>query len=171
MGEAWRIAPLADDDIAAVIELAEIIWRHHFSDMISMEQIEHMLARRYTPAIIRAQMHRADAWWDKALADGRLIGFAQYELQLRGQHAPAMKLNQIYVHQACQRRGYGGHLLAHVEQRALGQGCGAVRLNVNRHNIKAIAAYRKYGYVTVEAAVADIGGGFVTDDYVMEKKL
>jgi ribosomal protein S18 acetylase RimI-like enzyme len=48
---------------------------------------------------------------------------------------------------------------------------GALRLNVNKHNIKAIGAYRKSGYETVESVVADIGGGYVMDDYVMAKKL
>ncbi len=166
MNEELRIAPLADGDIAAVIELAGIIWRHHYPGIIGMAQIDYMLAERYTPAIIRAQMQSGNAWWDKAALGGRIVGFAQYELY---QHA--MKLDKLYLHQDCQRQGYGGRILAQVEEQARLRGCSAVRLNVNKHNVKSIAAYRKYGYATVETVVADIGGGFVMDDYVMEKKL
>ncbi len=164
--EDLRIAPLAEGDIAAVIALAGVIWRHHYPGIISMEQIDYMLAQRYTAAIIRAQMHSGSAWWDQALAGGRMIGFAQYELR-----ASAMKLDKLYLHQDFQRRGYGGHMLAHVEAAARRRGSNAVRLNVNKHNLKSIAAYRKHGYAVIETVVAAIGGGYVMDDYVMEKKL
>ncbi len=169
--EGLRIVPLAEADIGALIELAGVIWRHHYPDMVSVEQIEYMLARRYTPALLRAQMQRDDAWWDEALAGGRLIGFANYELDQHGQQAGAMKLNQIYVHQDCQRQGHGARMLAQVESEARRRGCGTVRLKVNKHNVNAIAAYRKHGYAVAGTEVADIGGGFVMDDYVMEKKL
>ena len=51
-----RIEPLAEGDIPALIELAGIIWRHHYPGMISMEQIDYMLAERYTPEIGRAHV-------------------------------------------------------------------------------------------------------------------
>lgn len=57
MGSELRIAPLAESDIAAVIDLAGVIWRHHYPGIVSMEQIDYMLAQRYTPAVIRAQMN------------------------------------------------------------------------------------------------------------------
>lgn len=166
MSSELRIAPLAEGDIAAVIELAGVIWRHHYPGIVSMEQIDYMLAQRYTPAIMRAQMHSGNAWWDKAALDGRIMGFAQYELYER-----SMKLDKLYVHQDFQRRGYGGRMLAHVEEQARRRRLSAVRLNVNKHNVKSIAAYRKNGYEVVETVVADIGHGFVMDDCVMEKKL
>jgi diamine N-acetyltransferase len=166
LGSELRIAPLAEGDIAAVIDLAGVIWRHHYPGIVSMEQIDYMLAQRYTPAIMRAQMHSGNAWWDKAVLDGRTMGFAQYEQGERW-----MKLDKLYVHQDYQRQGFGGRMLAHVEDEARRLGFGAVRLNVSRHNLKSIAAYRKNGYAVVDSVVADIGRGFVMDDYVMEKKL
>ena len=44
-------------------------------------------------------------------------------------------------------------------------------LSVNKHNTRAIAAYRRNGFVIAESVVTDIGGGFVMDDYVMAKNL
>lgn len=164
--ETLRIAPLAERDIDAVIELAGVIWRHHYPGIISMEQIDYMLAQRYTPAIIRTQMQSGSAWWDQALLDGRMIGYAQYEL-----HGSSVKLDKLYVHQDFQRSGYGSRMLAHVEDAARRRGADAVRLNVNKHNLKSIAAYRKNGYEVVETVVIDIGGGYVMDDYIMQKNL
>ncbi|MBE0624811.1 MAG: GNAT family N-acetyltransferase [Burkholderiales bacterium] len=164
--EELRIAPLSDGDIDAVIGLAGVIWRQHYPGIISTEQIDYMLAQRYTPALIRAQMQSGSAWWEQALVGSRMIGFAQYELYGR-----SMKLDKLYLHLDFQHRGYGARMLAHIEDVARRRGLGAVRLNVNKQNLKAITAYRRSGYETVESVVADIGGGYVMDDYVMEKKL
>lgn len=166
MSSELRIVPLAEADIAAVIELAGVIWRQHYPGIISTEQIDYMLAQRYTPAIIRAQLQSGSAWWDQALVGGRMIGFAQYEL-----YRQSMKLDKLYLHRDFQRQGYGARMLAHIEDAARRRGSSAVRLNVNKHNLNAIAAYRKNGYEVVETVVADIGGGFVMDDYVMHKQL
>jgi ribosomal protein S18 acetylase RimI-like enzyme len=42
---------------------------------------------------------------------------------------------------------------------------------VNKRNERAINSYRKYGFAVRETVVDDIGGGFVMDDFIMEKKL
>jgi ribosomal protein S18 acetylase RimI-like enzyme len=44
-------------------------------------------------------------------------------------------------------------------------------LTVNKRNTRAIAAYRRNGFTVLEAVVADIGGGFVMDDFLMSKHL
>lgn len=161
-----RILPLAEADIDELIELAGVIWRRHYPGIITLEQIDYMLGQRYTREVIGAQMQSGSAWWDKALLDARMIGFTQYEL-----YEGVMKLDKLYLHQDFQRRGYGGIVLAHVEQQALVRGLSAVRLNVNKHNTKSIAAYRKSGYEVIDTVVADIGRGYVMDDYIMQKQL
>jgi hypothetical protein len=42
---------------------------------------------------------------------------------------------------------------------------------VNKYNSQPIAVYEKLGFRVVAAVVQDIGGGFVMDDYRMEKTL
>ncbi|MEG2601476.1 MAG: GNAT family N-acetyltransferase, partial [Carnobacterium sp.] len=46
-----------------------------------------------------------------------------------------------------------------------------IQLTVNKYNDKSIAAYKKMGFVTVKEQVADIGGGYIMDDFVMEYSL
>ena len=42
---------------------------------------------------------------------------------------------------------------------------------MNRFNEKAIGAYRRNGYAIRQELKTDIGGGFVMDDFIMEKRL
>jgi RimJ/RimL family protein N-acetyltransferase len=62
-------------------------------------------------------------------------------------------------------------MLSHVANRALEVGARSIHLRVNKGNERAIAAYRRNGYAVRESLVADIGGGFVMDDFVMQRDL
>ena len=46
-----------------------------------------------------------------------------------------------------------------------------IRLNVNRGNIRAVAAYEANGFKIIKAEELPQKGGFVNTDYVMEKRL
>jgi ribosomal protein S18 acetylase RimI-like enzyme len=157
---------VAREDAAAISALAREIWYAHYSAIINRAQIEYMLAQRYDPEIIRAELARGDAWWDKLLVNGEVKGFASYFMT---GNTGEMKLDKLYVHHDHQRKGCGGMLLDRVLGIAGAYGCTTLLLAVNKHNLTAIAAYRKYGFRIAESVVKDIGGGFVMDDYLMVK--
>ena len=161
-----RIAPLAAKEAGYLCALAGEIWRRHYADIIGAAQIEYMLEQRYSPAVVSAELQRGDLWWDQLLVDDQMVGFASYFLTGK---AGAMKLDKLYVHHAHQRRGYGRMLLDHAVTIARAHGCGTLMLAVNKNNRKAIAAYAKYGFRIADSVVKDIGGGFVMDDYIMQK--
>jgi ribosomal protein S18 acetylase RimI-like enzyme len=161
---AASVAPVEAADAEAICELAGVIWRAHYADIVSGAQIEYMLRQRYDPALIRAELARGDIAWDKLVVNGTIAGYASYFTSAR-----EMKLDKLYVHHDHQRRGYGGLLIKRAAAAARAQGRATLMLAVNKANAKAIAAYRKYGFRIRESIVQDIGGGFVMDDYVMVK--
>ena len=165
---AVRITALAADDVDELCTLAAEIWRAHYPAIISMAQIEYMLAQRYVPQIVREELKRGDLWWDQLLVNNQMTGFSSYLLT---RHAGEMKLDKLYVHPDHQRKGYGGMLLDRVITVARAYGCEKLVLAVNKNNRNAIAAYEKHGFRIAEAVVKDIGGGFVMDDYIMSKNV
>lgn len=160
------VKQVARGDAAAISALAREIWYPHYSAIISRAQIEYMLAQRYDPEVIRGELARGDAWWDKLLVNDLMTGFASCFLT---ETPGEMKLDKLYVHHDHQRKGYGGMLLDRVLGIARAHGCTTLMLAVNKHNQTAIAAYTKYGFRIAESVVKDIGGGFVMDDYIMVK--
>ncbi|HEV7803349.1 MAG TPA: GNAT family N-acetyltransferase [Burkholderiales bacterium] len=160
------IAPLVEDDVEALSGLAASIWRAHYPAIIGIAQTEYMLAQRYDPAVLREELARTEIWWDVLRDNGEMIAFASsFPSGAPGE----LKLDKLYVHPAHQRQGYGGVLLAHTCERARESGFRTLVLAVNKHNVKAIAAYRKHGFDVRDAIVKEIGGGFVMDDYIMVK--
>jgi ribosomal protein S18 acetylase RimI-like enzyme len=68
-------------------------------------------------------------------------------------------------------RGFGSLLLRHCEREARKRGMRRLVLTVNKQNSKAIKAYQRNGMRIADSVVTDIGGGYVMDDFVMEKEL
>jgi ribosomal protein S18 acetylase RimI-like enzyme len=161
-----RITALAADDVDELCTLAAEIWRAHYPAIISVAQIEYMLAQRYVPQIVREELQRGDLWWDQLLVNNQMTGFSSYFLM---RNTGGMKLDKLYVHPRHQRKGYGGMLLDRMVTIARSCGCESLMLAVNKHNRNAITAYEKHGFRIADAVVKDIGGGFVMDDYIMSK--
>jgi ribosomal protein S18 acetylase RimI-like enzyme len=167
---AITIDPLTEADFAIVRDLGERIWRQHYASMISHAQIDFMLAGRYTDDNLRRYVGAADrAMW--IVRDGGLpIGYCACSLATPPDSADA-KLEQVYLLADKRGGGVGARMIAHVEAHLRARGATRVYLTVNKQNTGSIAVYQRLGYTIREAAVFDIGGGYVMDDYVMEKAL
>ena len=163
-----RVVRAAERDLAAVAELARAIWRKHYPGIITIEQIEYMLALGYSLDALRRFITEEGAGLDLAYVGEALAGFAAY---YRPGPPDELKLDKLYVHQDFQGRGVGRSLIASTEAAAMAQRRTTLILNVNKQNLRAIRAYERNGFLVREAVVVDIGGGFVMDDYVMAKRL
>ena len=166
--EAGRIVPATEADLPAVAELAGVIWRQHYPGIISPAQIEYMLARMYALEALRAELREQGIRFWRLLVAEQLVGFAS----LGPQPEPGvMKLHKCYLRAEFQGRGLGSQLLQHCVAAARLAGAWRVVLAVNKLNIRAIAAYRRNGFVIAESVRVNLGGGFVMDDYLMSKEL
>ena len=159
------IEPLAPEDAAELCDLARTIWRAHYPAIIGDAQTEYMLAQRYDPQVVRAELEHDDVWWDVVRENGTIVGYAS---TLRGAAPGELKLDKLYVHPERQRRGYGGMLIAEARRRASALGLSTLTLAVNKNNAAAIAAYLKHGFRIADSVKVPIGGGFFMDDYVMQ---
>jgi GNAT superfamily N-acetyltransferase len=150
-----------------LIPLAYRIWHDYYPDIITVEQIDYMLERGYTRQVIRDEMNNHGVIWLAIKTGNVMIGFASL-----GPYAPdTMKLHKLYLLTEYHGAGIGARALAEVEQIARDNAATALVLNVNRYNRKAVRAYERAGWHIAEEIVADIGNGFVMDDYVMTKQL
>ncbi len=161
------IEPAAPEHLAEISALAVVIWRAHYPGIITPAQIEYMLERMYALSILRAEL-AGGVRFERAIVDDELRGFASIGPT---EIATEFKLHKLYVHPDWQRHGIGGALLKEVESTARARGATTLLLNVNKRNEIAIRAYHKRGFTLRDSIVADIGGGFVMDDYVMVKPL
>ena len=161
------LEPLRRSDFSAVEALAKAIWREHYSKLLSEDQIEYMLARKYTQEDLAPFIDAPDRWFDVLRVEGEIGGF----LRCVRENASELKLSEIYLSKAFRGLGLGQLLLARAETLARSAGCRAIVLYVNRRNTGAVEVYERAGFAIKRECDFDIGHGYVMDDYLMEKPL
>jgi ribosomal protein S18 acetylase RimI-like enzyme len=83
----------------------------------------------------------------------------------------SMKLSKLYLLESHRGRGWGRKMVEFAEWLCAESGLERLWLTANRHNANSIAAYERMGFRNAGPIVTDIGGGYVMDDYRMEKKI
>ena len=154
-------------DIPVVQALAGEIWRRHYPGILSIEQIDYMLAHGYSHEALTRFVTGDDAGLVLAEHDGRAIGFAAwYRVD-----DTATKLDKLYVLPEHHGAGVGRALIERVAALARERGAATLTLNVNRNNVGALRAYERCGFAIRERGDFPIGNGFVMEDFIMARAL
>lgn len=153
-------------DIDTIRDLADRIWRQCYPGIITDEQIDYKLRWMYAAEKIRAEMTSGHAGYLLVHPSpaAPAAGFAAHG---PGDADDDWQLHKLYVDPDHQRTGLGSALIGAVLLAAAHSGASRLSLRVNRANAPAIATYQRHGFAIVATDCADIGGGFVMDDYVM----
>lgn len=161
----FNIRSATTEDIELIRELTFQVWPQTYANILSKEQIDYMLDMMYSPQSLQQQMENG-AQFIIVYEMEKPVGFASYQ-----EIKPAMyKLHKLYVLPSQQGKGTGRLLVEYICSVITEKKATALQLQVNRNN-NAKTFYEKLGFAVVEEIVLDIGGGFIMDDYIMEKKL
>ncbi|MBE6399905.1 MAG: GNAT family N-acetyltransferase [Lentisphaerae bacterium] len=154
------------ESLQVIRDIAASIWPETFREILSPEQITYMMEMMYAPAVMEKEL--ADGYhFDIVCTDDLPAGYMVYS-----SYAPeTAKLHKLYLLSRYHGRGIGSAMLDHVANQTRKLGFKNLILNVNKHNVKAINAYERNNFTTIEAVKIDIGNGFFMDDFVMKKVL
>jgi ribosomal protein S18 acetylase RimI-like enzyme len=152
-------------DVAEVARLAREIWNEHYPGIIGQDQVDYMLAKFQSADAIRKQI-AAGCEYYLIVCDGVAVG---YLAVVPEPESPTLLLSKIYVRKQSRGLGIGESALRLAEDICRKQSLRAIRLTVNKHNVRAIRWYEHRGFINSGATVRDIGGGFLMDDFLMEK--
>lgn len=152
--------------VQAVARLAGTIWRQHYPPIIGADQVEYMLAQFQDERAIAAALAEGQEYW-LLRVEGQPAGYLAVAPD--SVDPGALQLSKIYLR--AERRGSGlGTLLLHrAEERARARERPRLWLTVNRGNTEALRWYKRRGFQVTREVIAEIGGGFVMDDYRLEK--
>lgn len=153
-------------DIMEVNRLAGLIWHEAYRGIVSREQIAYMIERFQSVRAITEQVALDGYRYFLLEDDGRAVGYCGVQ-----PHDGRLFLSKIYLLAEVRGQGYLRRMLDRLIELCREVGAQSIWLTVNRHNERAIAAYRHAGFREVRTQVSDIGGGYVMDDYVMEREV
>lgn len=156
-----------DKELHEVADLATEIWHECFPGIISMEQIEYMVEKFQSYQAMKEQIYGQGYSYLAVRENGKLCGY----IGVKPEDDERFFLSKLYLCADKRGRGIASAMLNRVFDEARRSGKKSVYLTVNRYNDHAVAVYKKTGFEIIRQAVADIGNGFVMDDYIMEYKL
>lgn len=152
------------EDVETAAKLAAEIWKEHYIGIISAEQVEYMLDKFKSVHAIAGQIEHQGCEYYLMQLDGVNAGY----LAIKPEDSKLF-LSKLYLLKEHRGKGYGSQAIRFLVELCRERKLKAIWLTVNRHNASSIAVYERNGFRTVRTQVADIGGGYVMDDYVMEK--
>jgi ribosomal protein S18 acetylase RimI-like enzyme len=153
--------------IAEVARLAREIWQEHYVSIIGQNQVDYMLEKFQSEQAVAAQLAQAHEYYLVA----RDREYAGYLAVVPNATEGTLMLSKIYVRKSQRGHGLGKELLQFVEGLGLKRGLKVLWLTVNKNNAHSIAWYSRLGFRNAGSVIQDIGGGFVMDDFRMEKTL
>lgn len=152
-----------DAQIDQVVTLAHEIWSEHYPGIISLAQIEYMLAQLQSNAAIAEQLRDRYEYFLLS-RDDAVIGYAAVKVELTVRR---LFISKLYLRKSVRGQGVGRAALQQLAQLAQQRGLASLWLTVNKRN-SALAAYLRVGFVITNEVITDIGNGYVMDDYQLE---
>lgn len=144
------------EDAELVADLAERCWRPHYTPIIGEPQVDYMLANFQSTSAILEQIKDGRDY--RLIEDEAPVGYLATDL------SDQLFLSKLYILSDHQGRGVGRWA---IDQLAHAHPDLEIHLTVNKHNHDTIAFYEKLGFIKDGPVVADIGNGFVMDDWKM----
>lgn len=151
-----------EEDLHKIAELAEIIWHQHFTPIIGKEQVIYMVDKFQSFPALKEQLTSGYEYY-RIFDQDDFCGYC-------GIHPENGKLflSKLYLKKEARGRHLASQTFDFLKQLCRERGLSAIWLTCNKHNDNTLAIYRHLGFKTVDTQVADIGNGFVMDDYIME---
>ena len=184
-----HISKASGEDIMCIHDMAQVVFRHTYREILSPEQMEYMMDWMYSPANLQKQLDEGHVYYI-AYRDGKPCGYVSVQPEgIADDGRLLFHLQKIYVLPSEQGHGLGRALfdraVAHVREAVLArevvhvrevaggcvegcvEGCGArIELNVNRNN-PSIGFYHHLGLRILRQGDFHIGNGFYMNDYIM----
>ena len=184
-----HISKASGEDTMCIHNMAQVVFRHTYREILSPEQMEYMMDWMYSPANLQKQLDEGHVYYI-AYRDGKPCGYVSVQPEgIADDGRLLFHLQKIYVLPSEQGHGLGRALfdravahvrevahmqeVAHAREVAGGcteecvEGCGArIELHVNRNN-PSIGFYHHLGLRILRQGDFHIGNGYYMNDYIM----
>lgn len=165
----FDIIKAGENDLQKIHDMAEIVFRHTYKDILSSEQMEYMMEWMYSLPNLSKQLTEGHVYYI-AMKDREACGYVSIQQEGQSEEGRMIfHLQKIYVLPSAQGHGLGRILfetaLAYIREITCGRPS-TLELNVNRNN-PSVSFYKHIGMKIVRQGDFHIGNGFYMNDYIM----
>ena len=154
------------EQIQTVVNMANVIWKEHYTPIIGEEQVSYMLRHFQSVDAIKEEMKNRSNQYYLIYGGKTVVGYIGIKIE-----SSQVFLSKIYVLSTEREKGIAWKSIDFIKKIALAHDLKTLFLTVNRNNTRSIAAYQKIGFKITGERCQDIGEGYVMDDFTMELKI
>lgn len=151
-----------DSEILDIAKLAEIIWNQHFVPIIGKAQVDYMVEKFQSYPAIKSQIENDGYEYYQIYSSHTLAGYTGIR-----QEDNALFLSKLYIKKDFRGQHLATDTMHFLVDLCKKRGLKKIWLTCNKHNDNTLAVYRHLGFKVTDEQVADIGNGFVMDDYIL----
>lgn len=151
-----------DGDIQTIATVADEIWHQHFTPIIGEAQVNYMVEKFQSYPALKAQIKNDGYEYFIFLDDSTPCGYIGVHTE-----EDALFLSKLYIRKACRGRHLATQGLQFLISLCKERGLKKIWLTCNKHNDNTLKIYDHLGFHITDEQVADIGNGFVMDDYIL----
>lgn len=155
-----------DGQIREIAVLAEEIWRQHFTPIIGEDQVNYMVEKFQSYPALKAQIETDGYEYFQIRCGGLLAGYTGVHAEL-----DALFLSKLYLHQSFRGRRLATRTFHFLTGICQDRGLKRIWLTCNKYNENTLQIYRHLGFEVTDTQEADIGSGFIMDDYIMTYRI
>lgn len=155
-----------DEQVQQIASLAEVIWNEHFTPIIGKEQVDYMVEKFQSYPALKEQI-KEDYEYYQLFDNGEFCGYTG----IHEGEDNRLFLSKLYIKKEARGRHLATKAFSFLKELCKERGYSAIWLTCNKHNDNSLAVYRHLGFETIDTQEADIGHGFIMDDYIMEYRL
>jgi GNAT superfamily N-acetyltransferase len=155
------------NDIISLSVMAHTIWNEYFPPIIGQEQVDYMVEKFQSESALIRQLQEGYEYYFICNGD-KTVGYTGV---VPKPEISALQISKLYLLKDARGKGHGRDTVAEICELARSKGFTQLYLTVNKYNDGTIAAYKHMGFSIKDEIVMDIEGGFVMDDYEMEKSI
>lgn len=155
-----------DAQVREIADLAKVIWNEHFTPIIGEDQVDYMVEKFQSYPALKEQISEGYEYY-QIFYSGEFCGYTG----IHPGEDNRLFLSKLYIKKECRGRHLATRVFSYLNDLCREHGYSAIWLTCNKHNDNSLAVYRHLGFETIDTQEADIGGGFIMDDYIMEYKI
>lgn len=152
----------SDDQLKRIAAIADEIWHEYFPCILSSEQIDYMVKKFCSFEAMKENIQNEGYEYYFIKRGGTDIGYTAIKPD-----GNRLFLSKLYLKKSERGKKYARRVIEKHCSYCKEHGFDSIWLTVNKHNDSTIAAYKALGFTVTGEGVADIGSGFVMDDYYM----
>ena len=163
-----RIEKAGSGDLQKISDMAEVVFRHTYREILSAEQLDYMMDMMYSMPNLEKQIEEGHHYY--IAYDEAPQGYVSVQYDgADNEGVEVYHLHKIYVMPDAQGKGIGirlfNRVVEHVKEACEGK-LARIELNVNKFN-KSVEFYKHIGMRVLLEEDFPIGNGFYKTDYIM----